>query len=646
MYYYEVAPNYIVRTSSAAFTYSSETPLQIGHIVTISVGKKTAIGVVIRAVSKPIYETKAVESIIEEQPLPEELVSLALWMSDYYVTHLGVVLQTLLPRGLTTKRRTLSSKKVASPLRDRTHFLLNEQQKGAVETIRTSVGTVLLHRITGSGKTAVYIESAKRAIADGKSVILLVPEIALTAQLIDEFSHHFDDIILTHSKQTEAERHAAWKSALYSDTPRIAIGPRSALFLPLRNLGLILVDEAHEPAFKQEQSPRYSALRAASVLAKRYSAPVVLGSATPLVSDFFTATHANTPIISLPYSARENTVKPDIRLVDMTKRANFKKHRFISDPLLKQMHQTLESGKQVLLYHNRRGTTSTTLCTECGWAAVDPETFIPLTLHADQHVLRSHVTGQTWPVPTHCPECGSADIIHKGIGTKLIESEVQKIFPGKTIARFDADTTADDTVEKRYKELYDGQIDIIIGTQVIAKGLDLPHLRTVGVVQADSGLSLPDFSSPERTFQLLAQVVGRVGRSHHATTVIVQSYQPTHPSIVHGLHQAYEPFYQAALAERRRAQFPPFNYLLQLTCVYKSEAAAIKNAKKLATELRSHMAKEVTILGPTPAFYERAHGTYRWQLLVKSPKRQHLVDLLAHIPTSHWQYELDPMSLL
>ncbi len=228
----------------------------------------------------------------------------------------------------------------------------------------------------------------------------------------------------------------------------------------------------------------------------------------------------------------------------------------------------------------------------------------------------------------------------------MIEAELRKLFPDKNIVRFDGDSEASGTIERQYEHLYDGTIDMIIGTQVVAKGLDLPELRTVGVIQADAGLSLPDYSASERTFQLLAQVIGRVGRSHHPTQVIVQSYQPSHPAVVDGLSQDFGSFYQRTIKERRRADFPPFTFLLKLVCVYKTEAAAIRNAQKLAKELRGNIHASVQILGPTPAFYERQHETYRWQLVLKSPRRQHLVDALKHVPAAHWQTELDPLNLL
>lgn len=646
MHYYEVAPTQIIRANSAVFTYASETPLPIGQIVTIEVGKKILSGVITKKVQQPTYDTKQISSVIETSPLPEPLVKLAEWMSTYYATHLAIVLQTFLPRGLQkTRRSTVKAAHIA--LRDRTKNVFNKDQRAAYDTIiNMTPGSALLHGITGSGKTAVYIELAKQTMQSGKSTIILVPEIALTSQVVDEFSHHFEDIILVHSRQTEAERHKAWLDALTSTTPRLVIGPRSALFTPLTHIGLIVIDEAHEPSFKQEQSPRYSALRAASILAGQHDARVVFGTATPSIADYYLFEHSGRPIIKMDTRARLDAVSPTVTLIDMTKRTHFKKHRFLSDKLLSQIEQTLSEGNQALIFHNRRGSASTTLCENCGWSAICPRCFVPFTLHADKHRLECHICGLREKVPTSCPECGAADIIHKGIGTKLVESELKKLFPKKIIARFDGDNETGESVEERYKELYDGDIDIIIGTQVIAKGLDLPKLRTVGVIQADAGLSLPDYGSSERTFQLLAQVVGRVGRSHHPTSVIVQSYQPTHPAVTNGLAQNYADFYQTALSQRRQGGFPPYTYLLKLTCIYKTEAAAIKNAQKFAADLRLQLPKTVQILGPTPAFYERQHDTYRWQLTLKSSKRADLTSALQHLPPTHWQFELDPTSLL
>ncbi len=646
MHYYEVAPNQIVRPGQDVFTYSSDTILAIGTIVLIEVGKRHIIGVVLRTTDKPSYVTKTIVSVIESTPLPVALIDLTVWIAAYYATPLALVLQTIMPRGLQTTRRLKSTD---SPLtvRKRTTIVFNPDQTRVIESVEASApGTFLLQGITGSGKTEVYIELVKRALNRGTSAIVLVPEIALTSQIVADFAHHFEDIIIVHSTMSEAQRHIAWQDALTSTKPRVVIGARSALFTPLADVGVIVVDEAHEPSYKQEQAPRYSALRAATMLGRFHDAHVIFGSATPNITDRYLAEQSGRPILTLTKSARKNRAAPTISLVDMTKRAHLSGQRFLSKQLLSAIDQTLADGKQVLLFHNRRGSASSTLCENCGWTAECPRCFVPLTLHSDQHILRCHICDHQEKVPTMCPVCSHVNIIHKGFGTKLIESELRKLYPKAIIARFDADNDNKQTVNARYDELYSGKIDIAIGTQVVAKGLDLPHLRLVGVIQADSGLALPDFSASERTFQLLAQVVGRVGRNEHATTVIVQSYQPAHPSVTYGLSQDYDSFYTATLTERQKALFPPFTYLLKLTCVYKTEAASIRAAQKLAGELKQHVHPHVSILGPTPAFYERRHDTYRWQLILKSPKREHLIQALGFVPATHWQSELDPTSLL
>lgn len=644
MNYYEVSPTKIVRAGSDTLTYASNEEVPIGALVQIPVGKKTLVGVVLQKVAKPTYNTKEISARIEETSLPQQLLATAVWMSSYYATPLATVWQTLLPAGLTTQRRD-RIKDTKPSIRERTHFLLNNDQQRAIKTIDKSTGTHLLHGVTGSGKTAVYIELARRCIERNESVIILVPEIALTSQLVDEFTQHFSGkIILTHSQQTSAQRHLAWRECLLADTPKIVLGPRSALFMPLQDVGLIVLDEAHEPSYKQDKSPRYNTLRVASTLAAEHAAPLVLGSATPSIVDYYMAKQQD-KIIHLPTPAKKPT-PPDLTIIDTTKRSEFKRHRFLSEQLLTAVEETLATGHQALVFHNRRGSASVSLCESCGWQAGCPTCLLPLTLHADHHNLRCHACGYTAVVPTSCPQCSGTDILHRGIGTKLIESELRKIFTKATIARFDADTDKTASLDSRYGEVYRGDIDIIIGTQVIAKGLDLPHLRLVGVPQADAGLHLPDYTSAERTFQLLSQVVGRVGRYEHPTRVVMQSYHPTHPVITAGIAQDYANFYTHTLSLRQRGLFPPYSFLLQVTTTYKTEAAAIQNIKKLAFALKQSM-PSLTVGQPTPAFYERAPGGYRWQLLIKSSRRADLQQALAYIPAGpHWQYDLDPQSLL
>lgn len=646
MEYYLVSPLRVTRASGATLTYQGRTGLLAGAIVEAPVGKHVVPGVVLQAVKKPSFDTKELGELLEAAPLPNSLLRLHAWIAQYYAAHDVNTWQTILPRGLGKTRRALKSP-LLTHNRDRTHIVLNSQQTKALDLILSRPsGTTLLHGVTGSGKTQIYIELAKRTIQAGKSVIILVPEIALTSQIIAEFIPHFPDLIVSHSKQTEAERHLNWRQLLTAETPQVVIGPRSALFSPVRDLGLIVIDECHEPSFKQEQTPRYSALRAASKLAQFADARLVMGSATPPIADYYLAEQTGTPVARLDRPARPDTVAPTVEVIDMTKKNYFTRHAYLSTNLLQAIEKSLAAKHQVLIFHNRRGSAPTTLCDSCGWSAVCPRCFIPQTLHADTFSLTCHVCNHSERVPTACPECGNASIIHKGIGTKRIENDLRKLFPAATIARFDGDSETGESVDAQYQKLYDGDIDIIIGTQVIAKGLDLPHLRTVGVVQADSGLSLPDYQSSERVFQLLAQVTGRVGRNEHASTVIIQSYQPTHPSVQFGKTQDYVGFYEYAIAERQRAHFPPFSYLLKLTCVYKTEAGAIREAARLARELRNHLKTSAKLLGPTPAFYERSRDTYRWQIIIRSPSRANLLEAIELIPRERWQVDIDPSSLL
>lgn len=646
MEYYLVSPLLVVHASQGTLTYHGSEGLKRGQIISVPVGKKEVPAVILQSVSKPEFQTKPITNVLEEIPLPDSLLKLHDWLAAYYASHPVAVWQTMLPRGLNKKRREQSFDHI-SHQRNRTKKVLNTEQRTVVDTVMSRQnGTTLVHGVTGGGKTDVYIELAKQTITAGRSVIILVPEIGLTSQIIAEFTPHFNNLLVTHSTMTEAQRHLVWRHTLTATEPYVVIGPRSALFTPVPDLGLIVIDECHEPSFKQEQAPRYSALRAASVLSRFTDARLVLGSATPNISDYYVAHETNTPIAHITSPARTGTVKPTVHLIDMTKKNHFTRHAFFSNELLKRIEQTMVGGNQSLIFHNRRGSAPMTICDNCSWSAACPRCFVPLTLHADAFELRCHICNHTERVPTACPVCGNASIIHKGIGTKRIAEELGRLFPKARIARFDGDTETGQTLDKHYQSLYDGDIDIIVGTQVIAKGLDLPKLRLVGIVQADSGLSLPDYQSPERVFQLLAQVSGRVGRNEHESHVVVQSYQPAHPSVMSGIAQDYGAFYEQAIQERKRAVFPPYTYLLKLVCVYKTEAAAVRASRELANSLRRHLPKHATLLGPTPAFYERVRDTYRWQIIVKATTRSDLIALLGHVPTARWQYELDPISLL
>lgn len=648
--FYEVSPYGIVGKDFLVLTYTFSEYLGVGTIVEIPVGKRKFIGVVLKKVSKPKFECKEILRVLTDRPLPSSLISLHKWLTNYYTTHPSTVWQTMLPAGLNKNRRGKNKKDritTKSLQVDSSIDYTSDQKNTVTKLLKMKSGTALLHGITGSGKTEVYKALAIESASRNKSSIILVPEISLTTQLVNEFKKDFNNVIIAHSKQTEAERHILWLEALNSDKPTIVIGPRSALFMPLSNIGLIVIDECHEPSYKQEKAPRYSALRAASVLAEKYDARLILGSATPLITDYFTAKKLGRPIAEMKNLARKDAVKPKTEIIDMTLSNSRSKNPIFSKPLLESMEKTLNNNKQILLFHNRRGTAPTTLCENCGWTAFCPRCFIPLTLHADKHQLKCHICGYNEKPPTACPDCREANIIHKGIGTKMIEAEINKLFPNAKIRRFDGDNVNGEGVHDIYDELKSGEIDVIIGTQTVAKGLDLPNLALVGIPQADAGLMIPDFSSSERTFQLIAQACGRVGRSKDPTEVIIQTYQPKHPAVVFGASQNYNDFYKYEITNRSKGYFPPYTHLLKLTNFYKTEKSAINSAKKLASTITNETNQSnIKILGPTPAFYERQRDNWRWQIVVQATNRADLVKIAEKIPLKNWQVELDPTSLI
>lgn len=648
MYFVEVSPYGIVGKDFTVLTYTTAKKIPVGSVVEIPVGKKKRLGVVLKYINKPNFVCKEILQVINDRPLPPHILKIHSWISNYYATHPGTVWQTILPTGLNKKRHKSKDDHQSYPTNaSKAKLTLTTEQNQALEKILANkTGTSLLHGITGSGKTEVYKSLAEEAAGRGKSSIILIPEISLTAQLYNEFNKSFSNVIVAHSTMTEAERHKAWLKVLTAEEPTIVIGPRSALFMPLANLGLIVIDECHEPSYQQDKAPRYSALRAASKIAEITKSRLVLGSATPSIYDYYMAQKLNRPIVEMNKLARPDATKPETKIIDLTKRDSHSKHPFFSAELLNGIEETLAKGEQVLLFHNRRGTATITLCEDCGWIATCPRCYTPLTLHGDKFLLRCHICGHSEKPSTTCPSCNSSEIIHRGIGTKRIAEEIARLFPKATIKRFDGDNTKSEAVQNIFDEIKSGKIDIIIGTQTIAKGLDLPKLSLVGIVQADAGLALPDFSSSERSFQLIAQASGRVGRNKNASKVIIQTYQPDHPAVHFGASQDYKNFFNHEIKLRQKGHFPPFAHLLKITNSYKTEKGAITSAQKMAREIRSKISSQATILGPSPAFYERQRDNWHWQIILRSPSRQELIKIAADIPLKSWRVELDPQSLL
>ena len=645
MKYYLIAPAKTFHSSDNLLTYSSETLLKIGQIVEIPLGRQSTIGIVVKNTTQPDFDTKSITKIIYEQPLPKKLVDALFWLSSYYRCPLSTVIQAALPRGITKNRR---GKLLEAPNITPIDTPLNSAQRAAIRAIEENpANTILLHGITGSGKTNIYIELCARTLAKNQSVILLVPEIALTSQLVRNFQQHFKNITLLHSNLTESLRHQLWEKILTDNQPQVIIGPRSALFAPVQDLGLIIIDEAHEPAYHQEQNPKYSASLLAGKLAK-----TVLGTATPLISDYYLCKSHNA-VVEINQLAIESDKHTSISVIDLKDRNDFTKSRILSNQLIESIKASLTNHTQSMLFHNRRGTAPMTICDKCGWQALCPNCFLPLVLHADAFQMRCHTCARNFPVPTACPECKNASIHHKGFGTKLIEDELHRLFPSAKIARFDMDTDDDLKLTKIYDEVYRGDYDIIVGTQMIAKGFDFPRLTTLGIVQADAGLSLPDFSSEERTFQLITQVIGRAKRGHQNSNIFIQSFQPDHPIISLASQSDYASFYNYLVQKRQQSKLPPYSFLLKLSVTYKTETATVKNIRTLYKKV-IQTAKQlqipenrIVVSPPMPAFHERTSTGYTWQLVIKAKSRQNLLDIFDHLPKNNYlHYDFDPISLL
>ena len=669
--YYEVIPTTTFKKSplfsDGLLTYSFDQNLAPGTIVSIPLGKKTALGIIYRKTTAPTDQNfiiKSINKIVHPIPLPNHLLKSLAWLSSYYLNPVAKTANLFLPLGIEKNRRKKSSastfipqfsnpiQDIASPIAaTTTHYQipLNSAQKQALtELHKIKTHTKLLHGITGSGKTNIYLELASQVFSSNQSVILLVPEISLTPQLVGRFQEHFGtQVISLHSKLTEAERHLIWQRIHEADqsTPFVIIGPRSALFSPLKNLGLIIIDEAHEPSFYQDTSPRYHALRLASFMAQTLKIDCLLGTATPRVEDYFLA-QKNHAYVALSEKAKSITSQTKISLIDLKDRALFTRNRYFSDALLQDIENNLKQHKQTLLFHNRRGSAPLTICEHCGYQVLCPNCLLPLTLHSDSYQLICHTCGHHEPVPSTCPVCHHGSLIHKGFGTKLLESELKKIFKSARIARFDADNATADSLTQNFEAVKNGDIDIIIGTQTIAKGLDLPLLNTVGIIQADANLNLPDYAAEERTFQLITQVIGRVGRGHtDINHVFLQTFQPEHPVILAAKSLDYAKFADYLLKKRQLSHLPPFFYLLRISIVKKTEDLTIKKIMELHRALKKF--PDVYLSAPTPSFHEYTPSGYSWQIIVKAKKRDsltHLIESLNQYPEI--RFAIDPPSLI
>ncbi len=531
----------------------------------------------------------------------------------------------------------------------------------------------LLHGVTGSGKTEIYLRAVEAVLATGRSAIVLVPEIALTPQTTARFLARFPGRVgLQHSGLSDGERYDTWRRCRDGQL-RLVVGPRSALFAPLPDIGLIVLDEEHDESFKEQgQAPRYHARDVALAYAAQLGAVCVLGSATPDIETTRRAERGQLVHLRLPQrilghrqhlrqlapglsSSRFHPTEveadyadlPPVRVVDMRQELRAGNASVFSRALGQALAETLSAGEQVILFLNRRGAATFIFCRDCGWIARCSRCEAPLTYHAAREDLLCHRCGATRPAPSRCPNCTSLRVKYFGAGTQRIQAEVERAFPSARTLRWDHDVTRTKGAHEVILANFAAhRSDVLIGTQMIAKGLDLPLVTLVGVISADTGLALPDFRAAERTFQLLTQVAGRAGRSPLGGRVVLQTYQPDHYAIRAAANHDYEAFYQQESRLRRDLGYPPFRRLTRLVVQHTSEDSARREAERMAKLLRTAITRSearADLIGPAPCYFTRLRGDYRWQVVLRAQDPKSLIP--AEVPQG-WSIDVDPVTLL
>lgn len=527
-------------------------------------------------------------------------------------------------------------------------LVLNEEQEAAVQAITQQIGQggkpFLLEGVTGSGKTEVYLQVIQEALSRGKTAIMLVPEISLTPQVTNRFISRFGKkVAILHSGLSNGERYDEWRKVERGEA-QVVVGARSAIFAPLKNIGAIIIDEEHEASYKQDSNPRYHARDVALLRAKYNQAVLVLGSATPSLESRARAGKGVYHFLQLTKRANPQAQIPEVEIVDFRDYIGQNEASNFTPVLLEAIQDKIDRKEQVVLMLNRRGYSSFVMCRECGTVDTCPNCDISLTLHMDTKSMNCHYCGFSKGIPHTCPNCSSRSIRYYGTGTQKASDELAEAFPQARILRMDVDTTRKKgSHEQILKEFGEGRADILLGTQMIAKGLDFPNVTLVGVLNADTALNLPDFRSSERTFQLLTQVAGRAGRAEKEGHVIIQSYNPKHYAITFAKNQDYEGFYAYEMSIRKQLAYPPYYFTVGLTLSHKIEAEVVKKSYEVLNMIRSGLSDKVQILGPTPKPIARTHNLYHYQLIIKYRFEEHLQEVLNQI--LDWTQEKDNKDL-
>ncbi|MCT4476812.1 primosomal protein N' [Peribacillus frigoritolerans] len=530
-----------------------------------------------------------------------------------------------------------------------TPFTLTAEQTTTLKPIQEKIhhdehDVFLLYGVTGSGKTEVYLQAIASVIEKGKEAIMLVPEISLTPQTVKRFKERFgEQVAVMHSGLSVGEKYDEWRK-IHRKEVKVVVGARSAVFAPFENLGLVIIDEEHESSYKQEETPRYHARDVAIERAKSYRCPVILGSATPTLESFARAKKNVYKLLTLSQRMNKSAL-PAVDIVDMREELRTGNRSMFSELLFTKLKDRLEKGEQTVLMLNKRGHSSFVMCRSCGLVINCPNCDISLTYHRFNDIMKCHYCGFEEGMPSACPECDSEHIRFFGTGTQKVEEELAKILPEARVIRMDVDTTSKKGSHERLLNAFgEGKADILLGTQMIAKGLDFPNITLVGVLSADTMLHLPDFRSSEKTFQLLTQVSGRAGRHQLPGEVVIQTYTPEHYSIELSAFQDYDAFYEREMHLRRQSHYPPYYYVVLITVSHEDLMKTVSVTEKITNYLGSRLNRDSIVLGPVASPISRINNRYRYQCLIKYKREpdlnQHLRTLLEHYQKETAQNQL------
>jgi primosomal protein N' (replication factor Y) len=643
-----------IKTAKEKQTYSYSIPkelaskVKIGSIVYIPFGKKKLRGVVGGFVEKKAvsYKVKDIDSIDESFSIPEIYVALSRWISEYYLCSLGESISLFMPPAVKIPRKEVPTKSANNnPLKK----LSDEQEKIYFEIKKKLFGPkkkpALIFGVTGSGKTEVYIKLAQDVVKSGKQVIVLVPEIILTPQTVERLEEVFQDqVCLIHSGLTASEKFHCYKN-FHEGKKNIIVGPRSALFVPSKDLGLIIIDEEQEDAYKQDNSPRYNTTLVAEKLANMADAQIVLGSATPRVESYYKAKTGEYDLCEIK-SRYQQLLMPVADVIDLKNEMRSKNYSPISEKMKREIEKTLANKKQVLLFLNRRGQSTFTSCRECGEVINCPNCDIPLisSSYGLENYLRCHHCDYKTPVPRVCPNCKGVKIKSFGSGVEKIETEVRSFFPKARIFRVDSETISSKKGHERlYKDLKEHKIDIVIGTQMLSKGFDIPGIDMVGIISADVGLHLPQFRSTEKTFRVITQVSGRSGRTHNVGRTIIQTYWPDSQAIRYASMHDYNSFYNEEIKNRKEHNYPPFCHIVRVVSEDTNQDRAKKEILKVASLLEQ---EKIPFIGPGMCFFQRLNKRYRYHLIIKIKKLpdEKISEIYHKHPYLIW--DVDPNDML